>query len=52
VERIKRVPLSQPGTFVVMANVKGVGRKNLDFALGKIAAPIIELNFPERQYRT
>jgi hypothetical protein len=40
------------GHFCVLLNAKGVGRRNLDFAMMKVAGPIIELNYPERQYRT
>jgi hypothetical protein len=38
-----------PGMFCVLVNAKGAGRKNLDFPMMKIAGPIIELNYPERQ---
>ena len=40
------------GTFTLVVNAKGVGWKNLDFATMKLAGPVVEGNYPERQFRT
>jgi len=44
--------IEKGGTFTLVVNARGVGWKNLDFATMKLAGPIVENNFPERQYRT
>jgi len=42
----------RPGQFAVLVNAKGFGRRNIDFGMMRSAGPVIELNYPERQYRT
>jgi len=44
--------IERAGTFTLVVNARGVGWKNLDFTTMKLAGPIVENNFPERQYRT
>jgi hypothetical protein len=34
----------KPGLFSIMLNAKGVGRRNIDFAMMKLAGPIIEVS--------
>jgi hypothetical protein len=44
--------VERAGAFTLVVNARGVGWKNLDFATMKLAGPVLERHFPERQYRT
>jgi len=39
----------RPGHFCVVLNAAGAGLRHLDFPMMRLAGPMIELNYPERQ---
>jgi len=49
----KGIKLAHPvETFVMVLDCRGMRKKNLDFHMVKLASPIIENNYPERQFAT